>query len=72
MKYLILIATLFLSSCFSSKAENGAIVGTMFNNDYRCRYMTRSEYACGVDLYDCVIGGRQVQKIVCATNVWVQ
>jgi len=73
MKYLILITTLFLSSCFWSRAnDTKAIAGLMVAGPYSCRYMSASEFNCGVDLHDCVLNGRAVQKIVCATDVVVE
>lgn len=72
MKKLILVATMFLSGCFLSHAEEKtSVIGTMSGVNFRCRYMVQSQYNCGVDLHDCVVDGRPVSKIVCANNVLV-
>lgn len=74
MKYLLLITSLFLSSCFSSRAGNtkGAITGNFISGSYRCNYLAPSEFGLGVDLYDCVANGVRYQKVISATNVFVQ
>ena len=73
MKYLLLTA-LFFSGCFWSHAEQKTTtIGTLSGPNFRCRYMAQSQYTyCGVDLFDCVIDGRPVEKIVCANNVTVE
>lgn len=71
-KILLLIITLSTTGCFISKAsEKSAVVGKMSGVNYTCRYMVQSQYNCGVDLHECVVNGRPVQKIVCATDVIV-
>jgi succinate dehydrogenase/fumarate reductase flavoprotein subunit len=73
MRTIIVILSLTMSGCFWSQAnDTKAIAGLMVAGPYSCRYMRASEYNCGVDLHDCVVNGRPVQKIVCADNVVVE
>lgn len=73
MKTLIAILSLTLTGCFNTNAEETkAIAGKMTMGAYTCRYMTASQYNCGVDLHECLVNGRPVQKIVCATDVVVE
>ncbi len=72
-KTILLLSILTMPGCLLSRAEEKkAVTGTFISGSYRCAYMAPSEFGLGVDLYDCVANGVRYQKVVAATNVFVQ
>lgn len=72
MKSILILSTIFLTSCFhteatETKAQYKALIG---ETSYRCRVLRPSRYNCGVDLFDCVTTtGYRFDSVICATNV---
>lgn len=72
MKKILFLGLLFLSSCFTSKAEDTKLVTYTVNEfQYQCRggYVYEN---CGLTLRDCQLStGQWVREIRCATNVLI-
>jgi hypothetical protein len=69
MKKVLFLGVLFLSSCFTSKAED-TILKTYTVNDFQYRCASYSYENCGLTLFNCQLStGQWVKEIRCATNV---
>lgn len=73
MKTLFILITLFSAGCLNTQAQEikTQVVGTFSGINFSCRYMSPSQFSCGADLHECIVNGRPVQRIVCASNVMV-
>lgn len=69
MKTILILTSLFLTSCLQTKADDAKKITTMSGN-FQCRSIGAQE-TCGMRLYDCTDGLRRFD-VVCANNVTIE